>query len=204
MSLGVGIRLKMLPTSKGKPEKNANHARAWPGRQTRGDVAATCVCVICGSPSLLRCDTPRAMTFAGWQAGLQPWPRLLMILLNASPPVPEHFAPRSRSMVPLRRFRVCSGSRKHEHRCTQIRRDAHRWYALPGHRTRAGANVGAAQHLRYPFLSACIRVSTSLSRWRHTPMLAKEYEAEKQRQEAVGVRQIALFARVGRSGRFHA
>jgi hypothetical protein len=62
VSLGVGLGLDQ-PTVRGTANnaKNANHARAWPGRQIRGDVAVTCICVfcvICGSLSLLRCDTP--------------------------------------------------------------------------------------------------------------------------------------------------
>ena len=76
-------------------------------------------------------------------------------------------------MVPPRRFRACSGNRKWKRRCTRIRRDEHGWYAgattdLDRRQCRFGL------HLRYPFLSACICVSTCLPPGHTGTRLAKE------------------------------
>ena len=68
----------------------------------------------------------RRRPIVGGRQGYNPWPRLLIVLLNTSASVPERFA-RDHDGA-SRQFRACSGNRKWKHRCTRIRRDEHGWY----------------------------------------------------------------------------
>ena len=124
----------------------------------------------------------------------RPWPRPLIILLTASAAVLERLAPRSRSTVPPRRFHVCSGNRKYEHRYTRIRRDAHRWHACAAIGS-GRTNVGVA--------SICVIRSYPRASTFPLPCLLAAHQCRgrnaklRTAPKSRGVRQIALFARVG-------